>query len=150
MPHANDFRWFVLMALGAATSCGCSGLLRNYDYFNPGDLRRQKSIAIAHDPYPLNDLGPPIVGGRPPGFDKPLSEVQRAQLFNPPRRALQPLPTLQPTVVSPAAVPGSAPLLPPVQTVPAPYSSGPAPPPAVQTYPPPGAATYATPNVGLN
>jgi hypothetical protein len=100
--------------------------MRAYDYCNPGDLRYQRSLAVAHDPYPLNDIGPPILGGRPPNFAKPRSEVERAQLFNPPKRPLQPLPTLQPTIVSPQPVQNPFPAPPPVQTIPSPF---PVPPP---------------------
>jgi hypothetical protein len=96
--------------------------MRAYNYGQPGDVRYQRSVATAHDPYPLDDVGPEVVGGRPPGYEKPLPEVERARLFNPPRRPL--LPLFQPTVISPAVQPvapspWAAP--PPVQTVPAPY-----------------------------
>ena len=32
------------------------------------------------DPYPLNDIGPAIVGGRPREFANPLPEPQRNEL----------------------------------------------------------------------
>jgi hypothetical protein len=100
---------------------GCSGLMRAYNYAQPGDVRYQRSVATAHDPYPLDDVGPEVLGGRPPGYEKPLPEVERARLFNPPRRPL--LPLFQPTVVSPAPPATSSPwpAPPPVQTVPALY-----------------------------
>lgn len=126
MPHRRDAFWLLWIALWAAASGGCSGLMRPYDFWQPGDVRHQRSVAISHDPYTLDDLGPPVLGGRPRAFEKPLSEVQRAQLYNPPLRPLRPLPTFQPTVVGPPAAVNPFPAPPPVQTIPAPY---PAPPP---------------------
>jgi hypothetical protein len=100
---------------------GCTGLTRPYNYAQPGDARHQRSIAIAHDPYPLDDVGPEVLGGRPLGFEKPMPEVNRARFYNPPREPLRPV--FQPTVVSPVITtpppsPWAAP--PPVQTVPGP------------------------------
>jgi hypothetical protein len=121
MRTSRNIRWLTIIALAAASS-GCTGLTRTYNYWQPGDARHQRSIAIAHDPYPLDDVGPEIIGGRPPSFDKSMPEVERARLFNPPRRPL--LPLFQPTVISPApppAVTNPWPAPPPVQTVPAPY-----------------------------
>lgn len=45
-----------------------------------GTSERQRSRAVAHDPYPLNDIGPEVVGGRPREFFNPLAEPKRAQL----------------------------------------------------------------------
>src|SRR6476659_8375137 len=42
MPHARDFSRFLLVALSTVAVDGCSGLLRDYNYWNPGDARRQK------------------------------------------------------------------------------------------------------------
>lgn len=114
--------WFVVVSLGVIPCAGCSGLMRAYNYATPGDIRYQRSVATSHDPYPLDDVGPEVVGGRPPGYEKPLPEVERARLFNPPRRPLRSL--FEPTVISPAVqpvAPGPWPAPPPVQTVPAPY-----------------------------
>jgi hypothetical protein len=142
MPYLRDAFGLAMVAIWFATSSGCSGLMRAYDYLRPGDVRHQRSVAIAHDPYPLDDLGPPIAGGRPRGFEKPLSEVERAQLYNPPKRALQPLPTFQPTVVGPPAVANPWPAPPPVPGVTAPYTSTP---PPVQTIPAPYPSYPVTP-----
>ncbi len=166
MRQACPIRRVAFISSLAAAFAGCSGLQRPYDFWNPGDARYQRSVAVAHDPYPLNDLGPPIDGGRPRGFQKPLTEVQRSQLYNPPQRPLRPLPTVQPAVVTPGPMQpltpspwppaASAPLplttapvqtvpLPsttaPGRTVPAPYSSAP----PVQPYPPPPTASNAPP-----
>jgi hypothetical protein len=123
-------RSWLWIGLAAIVSGGCTGLMRPYDYFNPGDARHQRSIAIAHDPYPLDDVGPEIVGGRPPGFEKSLPEIERARLFNPPRQPLRALFAPAPIAPVPQPIaPSPWPAPPPVQTIPAPY-----PPPA--TFPP--------------
>ncbi len=50
-----------------------------------GTVERQKARATIHDPYPLNDIGPEVVGGRPREFFNPQAEAVRNQ----------PLPQLQ-------------------------------------------------------
>ena len=45
----------------------------------PGTIGNQRERAVIHDPFPSNDLGPPIVGGRPLGFDLPLAEPTSIQ-----------------------------------------------------------------------
>ena len=43
-----------------------------------GTIDRQKARAAVHDPYPLNDIGPEVVGGRPREYYNPQSEVVRS------------------------------------------------------------------------
>ena len=45
----------------------------------PGTIGMQRSRAVLFDPFPSDTLGPPIVGGRPRGFDLPLADVTNAQ-----------------------------------------------------------------------
>jgi hypothetical protein len=113
-----------IVVLLACALGGCSGLIRPYDYAQPGDARHQRSIAISHDPYPLDDVGPDVLGGRPQGVQKPMPEVNRARFYNPPTTPLKPIFSPQPMVVSPVITtppPNPWPAPPPVQTVPAPY-----------------------------
>ncbi|HAC92532.1 MAG TPA: hypothetical protein DCF63_18165 [Planctomycetaceae bacterium] len=42
-----------------------------------GTIDRQKSRAVVHDPFPLNDIAPEVVGGRPREFFSPQSEAVR-------------------------------------------------------------------------
>lgn len=42
-----------------------------------GTTERQKSRAVIHDPYPLNDIGPEVVGGRPREYFNPQAEPVR-------------------------------------------------------------------------
>jgi len=48
--------------------------------YGQGSEERQKYRAAAFDPYPLNDIGPEVVGGRPRGFMNPLPEAKRNQI----------------------------------------------------------------------
>lgn len=48
--------------------------------FGQGSEDRQKYRAASFDPYPLNDIGPEVVGGRPRGFQNPLPEASRNQI----------------------------------------------------------------------
>jgi hypothetical protein len=45
-----------------------------------GSVDRQKARSVVFDPYPLNDIGPEVVGGRPRGFQQPLAEAKRNEL----------------------------------------------------------------------
>lgn len=47
----------------------------------PGTIGAQRSRAVLFDPYPNNDLGPPVVSGRPLGFERPLAEPEQNQYF---------------------------------------------------------------------
>ena len=62
----------------------------------PGTIGDQRERAVIYDPFPNNDLGPPIVGGRPLGFDLPQSEptsIQGSPWANRSRRGGQFQPT---------------------------------------------------------
>ncbi len=48
--------------------------------FGQGSVDRQKARAVVTDPYPLNDIGPEVVGGRPREFANPLPEASRNEL----------------------------------------------------------------------
>ncbi|MFN5950901.1 MAG: hypothetical protein ACK43N_20585, partial [Pirellulaceae bacterium] len=48
--------------------------------FGQGSIDRQKNRAVVIDPYPLNDIGPEVVGGRPREFINPLPEASRNEL----------------------------------------------------------------------
>jgi hypothetical protein len=66
----------TFLLLGAA---GCKA--SHYaERFGIGTIDRQKAKAAEFDPYPLNDIGPSVVGGRPPGFFNPLPEPRRNEL----------------------------------------------------------------------
>jgi hypothetical protein len=53
--------------------------------YGQGSVERQKNRAVTFDPFPLNDIGPPVVGGRPREFANPLPEAQRNELTARPR-----------------------------------------------------------------
>lgn len=57
---------------------GCTALDLNVG--PPGSIGMQRERAVIHDPYPNPVLGPPIVGGRPVGYDLPLSEAKSLQV----------------------------------------------------------------------
>jgi len=65
-----------VVAVLIATASGCYLPILNGP---PGTIGMQRSRAVLFDPYPSNTLGPPIMGGRPRGFDLPLSDVTNAQ-----------------------------------------------------------------------
>jgi len=57
----------------------CSPTVRKPRLRSPGPAWYQRANAEEFDPYPQNDMGPEIVGGRPRGFQKPRSEVERSR-----------------------------------------------------------------------
>jgi hypothetical protein len=133
-----------VVALATVVIGGCSAEAGHYihfpDFAHPGPEAVQRAQAIQHDPYPLNDVGPEIVGGRPLAYQQSLTEPERARLVPPRAGTLMAVP-----------VPGSAVVAPPVLTSPfavAPPQPGvvlPTSPPAIITSqaPPVAAAPYS-------
>jgi hypothetical protein len=62
----------ILVALSLS---GCASMCP--DWLRPGPIQYQRYNAMLHDPYPDNDAGPEVVGGRPREFQKPLAEPAR-------------------------------------------------------------------------
>ncbi len=71
--------------------CGCSA---SFNPGAPGTIGMQRERAVIHDPFPSNDLGPKIVGGRPREFDLPLSEPKTLQVNPHSRRRRRGAPVL--------------------------------------------------------
>ena len=63
---------------------GCADRSRWGFPWGQGTVDRQNSRAVVHDPYPLNDIGPEVVGGRPRGYMNPLPEAKRNQIYGEP------------------------------------------------------------------
>lgn len=63
--------------------CGCQnnpfGRWASAQY-GQGSIERQKARAVVTDPYPLNDIGPEVVGARPREFAYPMPEAARNEL----------------------------------------------------------------------
>lgn len=61
----------------------CSSTIRRPRLASPGTAPFQRHNAEQFDPYPQNDMGPEIVGGRPPDYAVPVPEVERARMGMP-------------------------------------------------------------------
>lgn len=70
----------VLMLGLVLLSSGCASRSGWGFPWGQGTVDRQNSRAVIHDPYPLNDIGPEVVGGRPRGYMNPLPEAKRSQI----------------------------------------------------------------------
>lgn len=70
---------YVVLGILVMSMTACSTAVRKPRLLHPGPAHYQRGIAQEFDPYPLNDLGPPIVGGRPREFQKPDDEVTRSR-----------------------------------------------------------------------
>lgn len=82
-PHTNLQRWAAMaFAITLAFSSGCAN--RGWGLsWGQGTTNRQKARAAVHDPYPLNDIGPEVMGGRPREFFDPEPEAVRHQVTRP-------------------------------------------------------------------
>lgn len=59
-------------------STGCAGRPRGWGMpWGQGSTNRQTARAAVHDPFPQNDIGPEVVGGRPREFASPQAEPVR-------------------------------------------------------------------------
>jgi hypothetical protein len=134
-------KWYTVIAMSVLGVAGCTAEANRYirfpDFAHPGPAAVQRAQAIQHDPYPLDDVGPEIVGGRPLAYQRPVNEVERARMKWTPNGVMQPIPvpgtavTAPPVVSSPLAVAPQQTAVPLATTPPpivtAPYSSMPAP-----------------------
>lgn len=155
-PKLVSHDWKALGAILAwvfATS-GCSPEAQRYirfpNFTHPGPAAAQRADAIYHDPYPLNDVGPEVVGGRPLAYQQSLNEVDRARLERP-GKMLRPVPVPGSAVAAPPVTSSPFPVAPvqpavPLTTTPPPIVTSPAPvAPAPATYGAPVAPIVTTP-----
>jgi len=56
----------------------CGGCLAPPNILHPGTEANQQARAQMFEPYPDNEIGPPVVGGRPREYQEPRAEVTRA------------------------------------------------------------------------
>lgn len=110
-----------LLVLSAALTPlgGCSPTIRQPRLQSPGTAPVQRYNATQFDPYPLPDMGPEIVGGRPIDYITPVPPVERANQFRDQQLARgQPVFVPQPSIpVMPTlpAYPPAQPSMPPVE-----------------------------------
>ncbi|MCC7475205.1 MAG: hypothetical protein IT425_07405 [Pirellulales bacterium] len=118
------------------TLMGCTAEAHRYikfpDLAHPGPAAVQRADAIRHDPYPLNDVGPEVVGGRPLAYQQPVNEVDRSRMPPPIAGVVQPIPIpgtavpAPPVLSSPIAVQAPQPGM-PLGTTPPPVVTTPVP-----------------------
>jgi hypothetical protein len=79
----NQFnRWCAgFVAAAVALLSGCGGVALP-ELFHPGPAGYQRARAIQHDPYPLDDVAEPVVGGRPREYQRPVPEAERAVQYD--------------------------------------------------------------------
>jgi hypothetical protein len=79
--HTARAAWLLFVCCWVGCQGGPAGFGRwSSGPFGQGSIDRQKARAVTFDPFPLNDIGPPIVGGRPREFSNPMAEAQRNEL----------------------------------------------------------------------
>jgi len=69
-----------LVALGVVSSTltACSPFMQTPRLHHPGPAGYQRANGTLYEPYPQPEVGPEIVGGRPPDYATPPNEVERA------------------------------------------------------------------------
>lgn len=67
-----------LLVIGLCLAGGCRWMP---NVAHPGRIDQQRAAAVRHDPFADNDIGPPVVGGRPREFAKPAAEPVRNRMF---------------------------------------------------------------------
>ena len=68
----------ILLATTTMIVAGCANITPP-NWYCPGTARQQQLKAERYDPYPENDTGTPVVGGRPRGYMNPPAETLRAR-----------------------------------------------------------------------
>ncbi|MBI3836585.1 MAG: hypothetical protein HY288_01450 [Planctomycetia bacterium] len=69
---------FAFLPIALVGCWGCASIAPPR-LLHPGSAEYQQNRAQRFDPYPLNDVGPYIGGGRPMQYDIPAPENERAQ-----------------------------------------------------------------------
>jgi hypothetical protein len=69
-----------LTAFLLLTFVGCAAN-RPFRLFTPGTVEQKRQRATVHDPYPDQNLGPEVVGGRPRDFQEPLPEAVKNRIY---------------------------------------------------------------------
>jgi hypothetical protein len=73
----KTYATWMLLALVVGLSGGC----RNGQWFPPpGPMNQQQALATIHDPYPQNDIAPYEAASRPPDYQTPLPQAERARI----------------------------------------------------------------------
>ena len=72
----NLTRAMLLVCVLTISSFGCN---MRPNFGPPGSIYEQRARAVLSDPFPNNDLGPAVMGGRPRGYDLPLPEPTNIQ-----------------------------------------------------------------------
>jgi hypothetical protein len=107
----------LAISLTAIVFAGCySPYIRTPNFAHPGTAEQQRADAERFDPYPDPDAGPAVLGGRPPGFQRPLTDTEWGRRFAAPPGGLQTAPVVTmpvaPVVTNPFA-PAPAPMMQP-------------------------------------
>ncbi len=79
LPVTTNIKLPGILLVAAALLAGISGCHLRPDLATPGTMDAQRVRSMQHDPYPSNELGPPVMGVRPRDFDLPRSEVTQLQ-----------------------------------------------------------------------
>jgi hypothetical protein len=86
---SNRTLGFALVLLALTTLPACSPTIRKPTLLHPGPASVQRYNAVQFDPYPLPDMGPEIVGGRPIDYITPVPQEDRARQYRNGERTIE-------------------------------------------------------------
>ncbi len=70
--------WIAAGLLLVTLAAGCETTGRP-NWLHPGPAAVQQQRAVQYDPYPESEPGGSMAGTRPPSYEKPLPEIDRAR-----------------------------------------------------------------------
>jgi hypothetical protein len=70
--------WAAVLVAWVVFAAGC-GWARPRWLGGPGRIEQQQARAVVHDPFPDNQLGPEVVGGRPREYAQQVPQAVRSQ-----------------------------------------------------------------------
>jgi hypothetical protein len=133
---SNRTLGLALGVIALTTLPACSPTIRKPTLLHPGPASVQRYNAVQFDPYPLPDMGPEIVGGRPIDYLTPVPPEERASQYKRGERTIE------------LATPGTPGLLTRAPAV-APVFTPTGPPPTVMPGVPAYAAAPPAPQIGV-
>jgi hypothetical protein len=75
-----NMRLVLALMLAVLPAAGCRSMAP--DVYRPGTMSTQQQRAVLHDPFPDNQAGPEVVGGRPLDYFQPAPEPVRSRTFS--------------------------------------------------------------------
>jgi hypothetical protein len=77
----------LAIGLSVCVAGGCRSHGTKPVFGPPGPIEQQRAKAVMHDPYPMTDIGPTLLDGRPRDYYRPVPEPVRSRMYSDALRA---------------------------------------------------------------